>query len=881
MDALRALYPEIPLTVVSEFPPPQECRWIPYHVERSLADNLALCRASLRDREVRLSAVILQPKMPYWRMRAVAFLLAPFHFLAFNENLGHFMLRPGSAGTICRHLLWRARNFVRWELSPGRATYTFLWRLGHPRAFRRPIFAIAARLAGWVGWIVKHFPARATAREDTASEVLAGVSVVIPSRDGRELLARGLPEVVQQIEKQGGEVIVSDNGSTDGTAAWLGSAYPAVVVVTNSAPLSFARAVNAGIAVARFSQVCLLNNDMVVEPGFFEALADAFLKLPDLFCATAQIFFPDGVRREETGKAVMPMPPGRIKTDFPVTCNLPIAGEDLSYVLYGSGGCSLYDTRKLRQLGALDPIYEPAYVEDLDLGFRGWQRAWPTVFVSGARVLHEHRATTSRHYTPEQLDRILELNYLRFVARCVSEPGAYRRLWKEAVDRLNRLAAQPKPNGAAIWALSQAWSVPAKRPKRAALSEEAVLALGSGDLAVFPGVQPRGKPVVMIITPYIPFPLAHGGAVRMYNLMRRAAANFDLVLVSFVDDLVPVPREIHDICIEIVTVKRFGSHLRRSSARPDMVEEFDSPAFHAALRQTVKKWKPAIAQLEFTHMAQYAKDCAPAQTLLVEHDVTLDLHQQLLAQGEDWELRYQLNRWIPFEQAAWREVDRVVAMSEKDRTLIQGGRAVVLPNGVDIERFTPGKEEPEPGRVLFIGSFGHLPNVLAIEYFLREVWPGLAGSGAVLHVIAGARWEYFLDHYRDRVRLNLDQPGIEVDGFVSDVRPAYRRASVVVAPLLASAGTNIKIMEAMAMGRAVVSTPGGVNGLDLAAGKDVVVTPKPEEMISAIQELLADPDRRRALERQGRKTVVERFSWDAIARKQEEIYRSLQSSPVY
>src|SRR5207249_2263771 len=122
----------------------------------------------------------------------------------------------------------------------------------------------------------------------------------------------------------------------------------------------------------------------------------------------------------------------------------------------------------------------------------------------------------------------------------------------------------------------------------------------------------------------------------MYNLMTRAAADFDQVLVSFTLEAQPVPPELLAICVEVVTVKRQGTHLRTSTNRPDVVEEFDSPAFHAALAQTVRKWKPAVAQLEFTQMAQYASDCAPAKTVLVEHDVTLDLHQQLLQQGEDW-----------------------------------------------------------------------------------------------------------------------------------------------------------------------------------------------------------------------------------------------------
>ena len=111
-------------------------------------------------------------------------------------------------------------------------------------------------------------------------------------------------------------------------------------------------------------------------------------------------------------------------------------------------------------------------------------------------------------------------------------------------------------------------------------------------------------------------------------------------------------------------------------------------------------------------MAQYAEDCAPARTIMVEHDVTFDLYTQLLALEEDWDLRRQLDLWKNFETAAWREVDCVVVMSERDRAAVTSGNAIVIPNGVDLDRFRPPANAPEPGRLLFIGSFAHLPNLL-------------------------------------------------------------------------------------------------------------------------------------------------------------------------
>ena len=149
-----------------------------------------------------------------------------------------------------------------------------------------------------------------------------------------------------------------------------------------------------------------------------------------------------------------------------------------------------------------------------------------------------------------------------------------------------------------------------------------------------------------------------------------------------------------------------------------------------------------------------------------------------------------------------------------------------------------------------------------------------------MHIIAGQRSQFYLERYQDRIHLDLAQPGLELEDFVPDVRPAYRRAAVVVAPLLASAGTNIKIMEAMAMGKAVVSTPAGISGLDLEAGKDVIVASTAAEISQVILELFDDQAKRCCIEYQARRTVENRFDWDAIARKQKHLYMELAPHTV-
>ncbi len=876
--AVQRVAPGLPLYIVTEFPS-EMGRWIPWMPGRTYEENRARVLDSIKGRQVAYTALLLQPRQPYWSMRFLALAIGGMRSLCFNDNFNHFRCHPSSAWTIVRHMCWRLNNLVRWETHPGGWLYTQVWRVFHPRAYIRPFLY---RLVVRAGARATRLKARLPHSAAPAAEPLpGGVTVVVPSRNGKGLLERMLPAVLADLAGSPSEVIVVDNGSTDGTAAWLASSYPEVGLDVHNGPLSFAAAVNRGIARARYSHVCLLNNDMEIRSGFFAALLDPFSQVPDLFCATAQIFLPEGRRREETGKAVLTS--GGLPQDFQVRCETPLPGEDLTYVTYGSGGCSLYDTVKLRAIGCFGEVFQPAYVEDLDAGWRGWARGWPTVFSAGAQVLHHHRATTSRYFTAEQIRLAVERNYLRFLARSVSDPALFSELWNRAVLRVNWHAAlEPKPKWA-MPALKSALDVvkEVEPPPAGLASERHAMHLSGGETFSFPGRQRRlsGRPAVVVATSYVPFPLSHGGAVRMFNLMRRAALDFDQILVCFCDQPSTPPPEVLEICREVVLVRRTGSHLRPMTARPEVVEEHDTMPFRAALKEMIRKHSPALVQLEFTQMGLYAPDCAPVPTLLIEHDITIDLYTQLFERQQDWETRQQLERWKTFEPSVWRTVDCVVTMSEKDRSMVTGARRVeVLANGVDLDRFRPSQVEPEPRRILFIGSFAHLPNILALKFFLEEAWPELRDAGATLHVIAGSRPEHFLGLYQDRVAIDLAQPGIEMESLVCDVRPAYERAAVVIAPLLASAGTNIKIMEAMAMGRAIVSTPAGINGLDLNPGSDVIVAETGAEMAQAILSLFADPAKRKRIEAAARLTVERDYDWDRIAGRQAEIYRSLDQT---
>jgi ribosomal protein S18 acetylase RimI-like enzyme len=422
-----------------------------------------------------------------------------------------------------------------------------------------------------------------------------------------------------------------------------------------------------------------------------------------------------------------------------------------------------------------------------------------------------------------------------------------------------------------IW-LRPVWLTPWKRDRTRRATASAIL---------------DGRPLcrlrrrVAVLSPYFPYPLSHGGAVRLFNLLREAAREFDVFLFAFSEtgckeDTAPV----REFCAKVILVgKPWYREPRWSSLAPPEVCEYRSGIMKRLWKDLTRQYRIDLRQIEYTCLARYRGE------ILVEHDVTFDLYRQVFEREHSSPAWWNWWRWRRFETRAVENFARVVTMSEKDSWLLglaHGTLALphvrVIGNGVDLERFRP---EPEQAgqRLLFIGSFRHFPNVVAYRFLVEQVWPRLRAQFPAMTLTAVAGPEA-----RVHWRLHSDSgappapAGVSLLEFVEDVRPLYVEANLVVVPTLVSAGTNVKVLEAMAMERAVVSTSCGCAGLGLEHGISVWIADTAEEFARGVALLVADPALRSRLAGAARRLAEAHFDWKKLGELQRELWRELSAA---
>jgi GT2 family glycosyltransferase len=715
-------------------------------------------------------------------------------------------------------------------------------------------------------------------------------SVVIPNWNGRELLGKYVPSVIEALSgNPENEILIVDNGSHDGSAEFLRDHFPTVRVLGLDRNLGFGGGSNAGFRAAKNDIVVLLNSDMRVERDFLAPLLEAFTD-EMVFSVACQIFFSDPKKlREETGLTQSWWENGALRVrhrdDPAIQVPYPCA--------YGGGGSCAFDRRKFLELGGFDELLAPFYLEDTDIGYMAWKRGWKVLYQPHSVVYHEHRGTIGKRFSAAQIDLVLKKNFALFCWKNIHEwprlGSHFFFAYAGAVVTVLFGESPERANFAGLWrAFRQLSGAMGSRARARGLTviddtEAFHRPLGGyfrDRFAALPTDPERLS--VLFVSPYPICPPIHGGGVFMYQTaleLTRLCELHLLILLDYAWQREPHQELERQVASAEYLVRTAGKEKQFGSILPHAVREFASQEIEWRLHREMYLREIDVLQLEYTALSQYGGDYRRLACVLFEHDI----YFQSIARGsanprgmlEKAKTGYEYLRALRYELRILPRFDRVQVCSPENGnyllSFLPGLRGRIDDNRAGIA--TPSYEfhanGREPQTMLFLGSFRHLPNQEGLNWFTQKVLPAvLEHKPRARLVIVGSEAppRHSLPHLPDN---------LELRGFVEDVREPLGRYAVFVCPILSGSGMRVKLLEAFAAGIPVVSTPLGAEGL---AGKDdeiCALAEDPAEFARKIVELFDDPEKARKLACRAREQVVATRDMRVLTERLVESYREV------
>lgn len=718
-------------------------------------------------------------------------------------------------------------------------------------------------------------------------------SVVIPNWNGRDLLEKYLPSVIAATAANPrNEVIVVDNGSTDGSVEFLRREFPQVRVLALGRNLGFGGGSNVGFRAATNDIVVLLNNDMRVAPDFLAPLLEGF-EDERVFAVSCQIFFSDPEKvREETGLTQGWWAKGQLRvrhrSDPKIGCRYPC--------FYAGGGSSAYDRHKFLELGGFDPLFEPFYGEDTDLGLLAWKRGWKVYYEPRSVVWHEHRGTIGRRFSASYIDSIVNKNFLLLVWKNIHATqrmaAHFLRTWADAVFSY---AAGESRERASLVGLGRAFAqLPRAVVSRwraralAEVSDEEALKrpMGGYFLDRFAKLSAAPETLnVLFVSPYPIYPPVHGGGVFMYGTCKELAARCRLHLAAVVDKEWQIEQH-EPLARQCASAQFFIRPSRHEfgigAIEPHAVREIAMEEVEWAIHRTLYLEKIDVVQLEYANMAHYAGRFGRIVTALFEHDIYFQsIARQLRRPGPPLRkatafLEYL--RALRYELQALRQMDLIQVCSRENREHLlsflpelRGRVDETLRAGIETESYRMSTGPREPYTMLFLGSFRHTPNQEALDWFIKQVLPRVVAQCPQARlVIVGS-------DPPPRHSLPADDRNLEIRGYVEDLMEPFARYAVFACPVLSGSGVRVKLLEAFASGIPVVSTRLGAEGLTSEDGQICRLADTPEEFAARIVDIFEGRASWREMVARARAYVEEQRDIARMTERLVDVYRRLVS----
>lgn len=398
---------------------------------------------------------------------------------------------------------------------------------------------------------------------------------------------------------------------------------------------------------------------------------------------------------------------------------------------------------------------------------------------------------------------------------------------------------------------------------------------------------------ILVLDEEFPYPVNTGKRTRSFNLYRRLSRIAEIRYVAYGDHdsdavkcfrtegLEPVP-----VTGQIPRKDGMAFYLRLLrnlvSPLPYIVTSHYTRRYELAVRSNVSEFDPHLIVCEWTPYSYYVRDIFDTQVLLSTHNIEADIWRRYFENESNparkWYIGEQWRKVRRFEKECLNWVDAAIAVSSQDeeklRQIRPDLRTLVVPNGVDLDYFTPLPHPAARNRLVFTGSMDWRPNQDAARHFAFEILPEL-------RLLSPDVTCSFVGRSPPAdIRSLADIHGIEITGTVDDVRPYVEKACLYIVPLRIGGGTRLKILEALAMGRAVVSTSIGAEGLELVDGKHIILADEPLSFARRVHELMQNPSRCKELGAEGRKLVERKYGWNALARTMEDFVKDVNTVPA-
>lgn len=396
---------------------------------------------------------------------------------------------------------------------------------------------------------------------------------------------------------------------------------------------------------------------------------------------------------------------------------------------------------------------------------------------------------------------------------------------------------------------------------------------------------------ILMLTPQLPYPPQQGTSLRNFHMLRALAQTHRVTLLSFVEADTPRLTEplqpyCHVLPPVVAPSRSTTTRLRQllTAREPDVTMRLFCPEFEQALTGALSVQDFDAVQIEGIELAfairvirahkpslKIVLDCHNAETALQQRALRADLGQPTRWPAAIYS-RIQIGRLARFERWALGTADAVIAVSQTDGAVLQAlspdSRPItIIPNTIDVAEYdTPPPVDPALRHdLVFTGKMDYRPNVDGVLWFAEKVWP------AVLRRRPATRWAIVGQRPHPRLGSLAGIPGITLSGWVPTVQPYLAGASVYIIPLRIGSGTRLKLIEAMAAGKAVISTTIGAEGFDVTPGENIILADRPEEWVEALLDLLDNP-RRRAKLSAGARAYAAQYDWRRIVPLLEEVY---------